>query len=83
MTLDLSPQPEKVIIVRGQEFKSKIHITLKIKGGHQAVFQMDTEANCNVIRAGELRGTKYKSKITHTNQVLKMYNLSPLRPVGK
>ena len=83
MTLDLSPQPEEVLIVKDQEFKSKIHMTMKIKGGHEAIFQVDTGATCNVIRAGELRGTKYESKVTRTNQVLKMYNSSPLRPLGK
>ena len=47
---------------------------MKIKGSHEAIFQVDTGATCNVIRAG---------KVTCTNQVLKMYNSSPLRPVGK
>ena len=83
MTLDLSPQPEEVLVVKGQEFKLKIHMTVKIKGGYEAVFQVDTASTCNVIRAGELRGTKYESKVTHMNQVLKMYNSLPLRPVGK
>ena len=67
LTLDLSPQPEEVLIVKGQEFKSKIHMTVKIKGGHEAIFQVDTGATCNVIRAGELRGTKYEIKArSHT-----------------
>lgn len=83
MTLDLSPQPEEILIVKGREFKSKIHMTMKIKGVYEAIFQVDTGATCNIIRAGELRGTKYENKVTHTNQVLKMYNSSPLRPVGK
>ena len=83
MTHDLSPQPEEVLIVKGQEFKSKIHMTMMIKGGHEAIFQVDTVATCNVIRAGELHGTKYESKVTHTNQALKMYNSSPLRTVRK
>ncbi|KAK2559082.1 hypothetical protein P5673_018727 [Acropora cervicornis] len=56
---------------------------MKIKGGHQAIFQMDTRVTCNVIRAGELRGTKYEPKVAQMNQVLKTYNSSPLRPVGK
>ena len=50
---------------------------------HEAIFQADTGATCNIIRASELHDTKYESKVTHTNQVLKMYNSSPLRPVGK
>ena len=83
MTLDLSPQPEEILIVKGQEYKSKIHMTMKIKGGHEKIFQVDTGTTCNVIRAGELSGTKYKDKVTRTSQVLKMYNSSPFRPVGK
>ena len=58
-------------------------MTMKIKGGHQAIFQMDTRVTCNVIRAGELRGTKYEPKVAQMNQVLKTYNSSPLRPVRK
>ena len=73
MTLDLSPQHEEVLIVKGQENKSKIHMTMKIKGGHETIFQLDTGATCNVIRAGEVSGTKSESKVTHTSQVLKMY----------
>ena len=34
MYLDLSPQPEEVLIVKGREFKSKIHMTMKIKGDY-------------------------------------------------
>ena len=74
MTVDLAPQLEEVLVVESQQFKSKIHVTMKIKGGHETIFQVDTGATCNVIRAGELRGTKYERNITQTNQVLKMYN---------
>ena len=83
MTLDLSLQPEEVLVVKSQQFKSKIHATMKIKGGYETIFQVDTGATCNVIRAGELRGTKYVKNVTTTSQVLKMYNSSPLKPVGK
>ena len=83
MTVDLAPQLEEVLVVESQQLKSKIHVTMKIKGGHETIFQVDTGATCNVIRAGELRGTKYERNITQTNQVLKMYNSSPLKPVGK
>lgn len=83
MTMDLPPQLEEVLVAENQQFKSKIHATMKIKSGHEMIFQLDTGATCNVIRAGELRGTKYERNISQTNQVLKMYNLSPLKPVGK
>ena len=82
MTVDLAPQPEEILVVESQQFQAKIHVTMKIKGGYETTFQVDTGASCNVIRAGELRG-KYEKSITQTNQVLKMYNSSPLKPVGK
>ena len=56
---------------------------MKIKGGSETTFQVDTGATCNVIRSGELRGTKYENNVTATNQVLKMYNSPPLKPAGK
>ena len=40
----------------------KIHATMTIKGGRNTSFQIDTGATCNVIRATELRGTKYEKK---------------------
>ena len=84
MTLDLSPEPaEEVLVVQSKQLKSKIHATMKIKGGSETIFQVDTGATCNVIRSGELRGTKYENNVTATNQVLKMYNSSPLKPAGK
>ena len=58
-------------------------MTTKIKGHHEKIFQVDSGATWNVIRAGELSGTKYEDKVTHTSQVLKMYNSSPLRLDGK
>ena len=84
MTLDLSPQPEEeVLAFQGQQRRSKIYATMKIKGGYETIFQVDTGATCNVIRSGELRGTKYEKRVVSTTQVLKMYNLSPLKPIGK
>ena len=47
------------------------------------IFQVDTEATCNVIQSGELCGTTYEKRVASTTQVLKMYNSSPLKPVGK
>ena len=84
MTLDLSPEPaEEVLVVQNKQLKSKIHATMKIKDGSKTIFEVDTGATCNVIRSGELRGTKYENNVTATNQVLKMYNSSPLKPAGK
>lgn len=45
-------------------------------------FQVDTGATCNVIRSKELIGTKYEKNIAKTNQILRMYNSSPLIPTG-
>ena len=55
---------------------------MKIKGGQNTRLQVDTGATCNVIRSKELRGTKYEKAISKTNQVLRMYNSSPLTPTG-
>lgn len=42
MTLDLSPEPaEEVLVVQRKQFKSKIHATMKIKGGSDTIFQVD------------------------------------------
>ena len=84
MTLDLSPQPEEeVLAFQSQQLRSKIYATMKIKGGYETIFQVDTGATCNVIPSGELHGTKYEKRLASTTQVLKMYNSSPLKPVGK
>ena len=83
MMLDLCPQPKEVLVVKGETIKSKIHATMKTKGGYKTRFQVDTKATCNKIRVGELRDTKYTNKVTNTNQVLKKYNSSPLKPAGK
>ena len=68
MTLDLSPEPaEEVLAVQSRQLKSKIHAAMKIKGGSETMFQVDTGATCNVIRSGELRSTKYENNVTATN----------------
>jgi len=67
MTLDLSPQPEEeVLAFQSQQLRSKIYATMKIKGGYETIFQVDTGATCNVIRSGELRGTKYAKRVAST-----------------
>ena len=70
MTLDLSPLPEEeVLAFQSQQRRSKIYATMKIKGGYQTIFQKDTGATCNVIRSGELRGTKYEKSVASTIQL--------------
>ena len=84
LTLDLSPEPAgEVLAVQSKQLKSKIHVTMKIKGSSETTFQVDTGATCNVIRSGELRGTKYENNVTATNQVLKLHNSSLLKPAAK
>ena len=84
MTIDLSPQPEEeVLAIQSQQLRSKIYPKMKIKGGYETIFQVDTGAACNMIRSGEVRGTKYEKNVARTTQVLKMYNSSPLKPVRK
>ena len=43
MTVDLAPQLEEVLVVESQQFKSKIHVTMKIKGGHETIFKWTLE----------------------------------------
>ena len=81
-TLDLHPQSEEVLAIKSDHPQPKIHATMTIKGGRNTSFQIDTGATCNVIRATELRGTKYEKKVFATDQVLRMYNSSPLVPTG-
>ena len=56
---------------------------MKIKGGREPKFQIDTGATCNVIKACEITGTKYANQVTQTSQMLKMFNSTTLRPIGK
>ena len=58
---------------------------MKLKGGPEINFQIDTGrgATCDVLKLSSIKGTKYANKITLTNQVIKMYNASTLRPLGK
>ena len=62
---------------------SKITATMKLKGGPKINFQTDTGATCDVLKLSSIKGTKYANKITPSNQVLKMYHASMLRPLGK
>ena len=56
---------------------------MKINGGREAKFQIDTGATCNVIKACEITSTKYPNQVTQTTQMLKMFNSTTLRPIGK
>ena len=56
---------------------------MKIRGGREAKFQIDTGATCNVIKACEITGTKYANQVTQTTQMPKMFNSTTLRPIGK
>ena len=56
---------------------------MKIKGGKEEKFQIDTGATCNVIKACEITGTKYSNQVTPTTQMLKIFNSTTLRPIGK
>ena len=56
---------------------------MKIKGGKETKFQIDTGASCNVLKKSELNGPKYERKIKPTAQVLKMCNNSAINPLGE
>ena len=81
-TVQLTPEVDSVLAIQGN-IPSKITATMKLKGGPEINFQIDTGATCDVLKLSSIKGTKYANKITHTKQVLKMYNASTLRPLGK
>ena len=56
---------------------------MKIKGGAEIDFQVATGATCDVLKFSAIKRTKYVNRVTKTNQVLKMYNSSTLKPLGK
>ena len=85
LTLELSSEsslPDDILAVNYRQVRPKIYVPMKIKGGREITFQVDTGATCNVIRSCELLGTKYEKSITSTTQILKMFNSSPLKPIG-
>ena len=59
---------------------SKIMAAIKLKGGAEVNFQVDTGETCDVLKLSATKGAKYTNRITPTNQVIKMYNVSTLRP---
>ena len=81
--LDLEPQEVQVQGLEAKPVPAKIYANVMIKGGKVAKFYVDIGATCNVIPLGELTGTKYWNKVLKTNQILKMYDSSPLKPLGK
>ena len=54
---------------------------MKIKGGAEVNFQVYNGATC--VKLTTIKGTQYANRITPKNQVLKMYNASTLKPLGK
>lgn len=85
LTLELSSEPslpDDILAVNYRQVRPKIYVPMKIKGGREITFQVDTGATCNVIRSCELLGTKYENNIASTTQILKMFNSSPLKPIG-
>ena len=81
-TIQLTPEVDSVHAIQSN-IPSKIAAAMKLKGGPEINFQIDTGATCDVLKLSSIKGTKYANRITPTNQVLKMYNASTLRPLGK
>ena len=54
----LSLTSEEINAVQA-EYPAKIETMMKIKGGKEAKFQIDTGATYNVIKACEIMGSKY------------------------
>ena len=76
LTLELSSEsslPDDILAVNYRQVRPKIYVPMKIKGGREITFQVDTGATCNVIRFCEFLGTKYEKKIASTTQILKMF----------
>ena len=72
-TVQLTPEVDSVHAIQGN-IPSKITATMKLKGGPEINFQIETGATCDVLKLSSIKGTKYPNKITPTNQVLKMYH---------
>jgi hypothetical protein len=84
MTVELITLTEDILPVQDTPtHQSRLFATMKIKGGKDTKFQIDTGATCNVLKKSELNGTKYERKIKPIAQVLKMYNNSAINPLGK
>ena len=81
-TVQLTPEVDSVHTIQSN-VPSKISAAMIIKEGAEVNFQVDTGATCDVLKFSTITGTKYANRITPTNQVLKMYNASTLRPLGK
>ena len=78
----VSLTPDKINAVQGK-YPTKIETVMKIKGRKEAKFQIDTGATCSVIKACEITGTQYANQVMLMTQMLKMFNSTTLRPIGK
>ena len=60
LTLHLEPEPQvdHVNTLGEAEMPDKIKASLKIRGGKEVPFQLDTGASCNVIKLSDLKNTK-------------------------
>ena len=69
MTVELITLTEDILPVQDTPtHQSRLFATMKIKGGKDTKFQIDTGATCNVLKKSELNGTKYERKIKPTAQ---------------
>ncbi len=84
MTVDLINPTEDILLLQDTlAHEPRLFARMKIKGGKDTTFQIDTGATCNVLKKSELTGTKYERRIKPTAQVLRMYNNSAINPMGK
>ena len=68
-TVQLTPEIDSVHATQSN-VHSKITEAMKMKGGDDVNFQVDTWATCDVLKVSTIKGTKCANKITPTNQVL-------------
>lgn len=64
-TVQLAPEVESVHAVHTAA-PSKINTAMRIKGGAEVDFQVDTGATCDVLKLSAIKGTKYECH--HANQ---------------
>ena len=65
-TIQLTPDFDSVHVIQSN-IPSKITAAMKLKGGPEINFQIDTGTMCDVLKLSSIKGTKYANRITPTN----------------
>ena len=62
-------------------FQDKVHAMMKVSD-RLVKFKIDSGASCDVLRAADLPPRHLRPAVTETNIVLRLYDNTPLRPIG-